>query len=1174
MPSFLRVSALSDRSMNSSSDTGPRSTTTPDRRLAWACACLFLSGGVALLYELCWIRKASFVFGGSSLALSTVLAAFFAGLTLGSELFGRLSRRVSRPLALYGTLEIALGFLALLATAGFDLLSGAWGALHGAFIDEPVLLSLARIPLVSLLVLPPAVLMGGSLPLFCREFVRERAGMGSKVGALYALNTLGAAAGCVLTGWWLMPTLGLRMTLGLGAAINIAVGVAARRLAAGAPALDVPQSQPSSGVASPRPAEAGATPSDTASAAQPVAATGASGSPTLAGSRRSGLILLTLVFCTGFVGLGNEVVWARFVALIVRNTVHTYTLTLAVVLLGIVIGSAVAGRLLDGLSRRAWCYGWLSVCGGLVVLGLLQAPPSLWRELASGGGQVLFVGALMLLPAILMGATFPLAVRLAVDSPEVVGFGVGRVTAASTAGGILGALLVGFAVLPNGGLDLALRLVTGLGVCTGVGAWWLLDERTAKGTKLVATALVCGTWALLPTLNDTRLPADYLANRDELIALHEGGHAPIAVLERNGRKMLEIDRLWQGEDHKNHQIVAAHLPMLLHSDPKRVLVIGVGAGQTPGRFLMHDIDQLTCVDIQPGLFDVIAEHFPSEWMDDERVVLREADGRGVLAHGMGDWDLVSIEVGQTFRSGVASFYTEDFYRLAAERLAPGGLVSQFVPISFLKESELRSMVATFLTVLPHSALFFNTTELLLVGRADGPLRVNPSRLDLLQENQAVHDDLAYAYWGGEAYHLNRPEVMAGCLLMGEAGLAALAAGGQIQVDDLPALEYSAADRAAGEVEGAEETLSALLLELLDNGAALWQPPLSEALQTRAAAVAAANLADVPAYVLCRTATSLQGAGRFAESLVPARAALQLNPESLLATRLLAYGLSQSGQADEALSTYSRAVALDGTDLVLRLNLGMALLRAGRAAESVEHLTLAVERGADRDDRVDTLVGLGAALVETDRMVEALGRFDEALVLSPEHVDAQLNRAVCLSLLGDAEGAIASYRQVVALAPERAIAHFNLGTLLSRQGQLDDAVRSLEQALSLQPEMTSAHVNLGNALSSLGRADDALQHFELAAQQAPQLLEARFNGAVLAARLGRTAQAEGWLREALTIAPTFGGSHLELGRLLYTSGRGEEALEHLRRAYALSPESVAAAECLQAALSGAALPSGL
>ena len=1143
--------------MNSSSDMGPRAHGPPARRLAWACLCLFLSGAVALLYEICWIRKASFIFGGSSLALSTVLAAFFAGLTIGSEVFGRLSRRVARPLALYGTLEIALGFVALVATAGFDLLGGAWGALHSALIDEPMLLSLARIPLVALLVLPPAVLMGGSLPLFCREFVRERSGLGGKVGALYALNTLGAAAGCVITGWWLMPTLGLRLTLGLGAAINIAVGFAARRLAA------EPSSLAHSRVA----------PEDGATAAPPDGLAGGAGQAAPAGSSRSGLILLTLIFLTGFVGLGNEVVWARFVALIVRNTVHTYTLTLAVVLLGIVIGSAVAGRLLDGLTRRAWFYGWLSVCGGLLVLGLLGASPDLWRELASGGGQVLFVGALMLLPAILMGATFPLAVHLAVESPEAVGFSVGRVAAASTAGGILGSLVVGFVVLPGWGLEVGLKLVTGLGVCAGVGAWWLLDRRTHKGSKLVATALACGAWAFLPTFSETRLPADYLASRDELIALREGGDAPIAVLQRNGRKLLEIDRLWQGEDHKNHQIVAAHLPMLLHSDPKRVLVIGVGAGQTPARFLMHDIEQLTCVDIQPGLFDVLAEHFPSEWMDDPRVVLREADGRGVLAHGAGDWDLVSIELGQTFRSGVASFYTADFYRLAVERLAPGGLVSQFVPIGFLQEPELRSIVATFLSVLPHSALFFNTTELLLVGRADRPLRVDPSRLDVLQENEAVHDDLTYAYWGGEAYHLNRPEVMAGCLLMGEQGLAALATGGQIQVDDLPSLEYSAADRAAGQVDGAEETLSAVLLELLDNGAALWEPSLPEAMQTRAAAVAAANLRDVPAYVLCRTATSLQGAGRFAESLAPARAALQLNPQSLLATRLLAYGLSQSGQSAEALSTYARAVSLDGTDLGLRLNLGMALLSAGRFAEAVDQLTLAIEREASIADKTDTLVGLGAALLETDRLAQALQRFNEALALSPDHVDARLNRAVCQSLLGDEQGAIASYRQVIAIEADRAMAHFNLGTLLSRQGQLDDAVRSLEQALVLQPGMPGAHVNLGNALSSLGRPEEALQHFELAARQSPQQLEPRFNGAVLAARMGRTDQAEQWLREAAALAPTFGGARLELGRLLYNSGRNAEALEHLRRAYELSPDSAAAAECLQAALSGATLPSG-
>ncbi|MFT7462430.1 MAG: spermidine synthase [Pseudohongiellaceae bacterium] len=1123
--------------MTSSSDTGSLS----QRHLAWACACLFLSGAVALLYEICWIRKASFVFGGSSLALSTVLASFFAGLALGSEVFGRRSRRVAHPLALYGSLEIALGVVALLATAGFELLGGVWGTLHGALIDDPQLLSLARIPFVALLVMPPAVLMGGSLPLFCREFVRERSGMSLGVGGLYALNTLGATVGCVLTGWWLIPTLGLRMTLGLGALISIALGCMARRLAAGRPALaEVPE-------------DSGAALTD-----RPFS--------------NSRWVLLGLIFLTGFVGLGNEVVWARFVSLIVRNTVHTYTLTLAVVLTGIVIGSLLASRFADRWQRRGWFFGWLSVLGGLTVVGLLRAPPSLWRGLASDGGQVLFVGALMLLPAILMGATFPVAVRLAVDRPESVGLGVGRVAAASTSGGILGSLVVGFVVLPTWGLSSAVQLVAGIGICTGVGAWWWLDRSTKPVVKLVATALSLGAWVALPSLSETRLPADYLADRDELIAFREGGDAPIAVLDRGGRKVLEIDRLWQGEDHKNHQIVAAHLPMILHPDPQRVLVIGVGAGQTPARFLMHDIERLTCVDIQPGLFDVLGEHFESDWMDDERVMLREADGRGVLAHGAGDWDLVSIEVGQTFRSGVASFYTADFYRLAADKLAPGGLVSQFVPIAFLTEAELRSMVATFLSVFPHSALFFNTTELLLVGRADSPLTASSARLaDVLQNNAAVRDDLAYAYWGGESYHLNRPEALVGCLLMGEQGLAQLATGGQIQIDDLPSLEYSAADRAAGTVHGSEEALSALLLELVDDDVGLFEPAFAAPLQRQAAEIRRAYLRDVPAYVLCRRGTSLQGAGRFTESLPLLRQALEINPESLLATRLLAYGLSQSGSAAEAIRLYERAVVLDGTDLVLRLNLGMGLLGVGRFQQAVEHLTMATEREANLSDTTDTLVGLGAALVETGRVAEALLRFEQATALLPDHVDAQLNRAVCLSSLGDDDGAIAAYRTVISIAADRADAHYNLGTLLSRQGQREAAIVSLKQALALQPQMPGAHVNLGNALSSLGRPEEALEHFAQAADQAPDLFEARFNGAVLAARLGRTSQAEQWLREGLALAPGFSGVPLQLGRVLYNSGRFEEALERFRSAYELSPESIEAEGCLRAALAGSELP---
>ena len=363
--------------------------------------------------------------------------------------------------------------------------------------------------------------------------------------------------------------------------------------------------------------------------------------------------------------------------------------------------------------------------------------------------------------------------------------------ALNTLGGVLGSLLVGFAGLPFWGLEKSLLLVTGMSLATGCAAWIALDRSGSLWFRSAAVAFSVLIWLAIPRLWETRIPADFLGDRDTLVAFREGFGSNMAISQSNDVLRLEIDRWWQGDSRKTHQVLAAHIPMLLHPDPQRVLVVGVGTGQTASRFLMYDIDHLAGVDIEPTIFDFIRPHFDSRWMDDERVVLISADGGNYLRHTDAQYDVISLEVGQLHRPGVAFFYTADFYHRARERLRAGGLISQFVPLSFLTPEQLRSALRSFLAAFPQSILWYNTAELLLIGVRDNGFRFDASALERLSSNPRVYRDLAVSYWGGPDHFLHHPHVFLAGFLMGPGGLAELAAGAPLYRDDRPVLDYAA-----------------------------------------------------------------------------------------------------------------------------------------------------------------------------------------------------------------------------------------------------------------------------------------------------------------------------------------------------------------------------------------------
>jgi spermidine synthase len=804
--------------------------------------------------------------------------------------------------------------------------------------------------------------MGGTLPLFCRHFVNERGRIGGPVALHYALNTLGAALGCLLAGFVLIPACGLTGSIALAAAVNLASALVAASTRLVRPVDPGPRALPESSM------------------------------------RRGPRAAITVLFMmTGFAAVGQEVVWTRFLSLVIPNNTHTYTLTLAAVLIGIVIGSLAASRGLDRMRTRARWFACLQIGFALLVLAPFSLPPATWKGI---GGSLEVIFALLLPPAILSGASFPLAVRMLVDDPALAGFSAGRMGAVNTLGGILGSLAVGFLVLPKLGLAAALALTTGTSLLAGTAAWLYLDRETRLVVRSAAVAVGAALWIALPLASGARLPADWLTDDGELVDFREGLEANVAVIRRGNALSLEIDRKWQGSDERSHQIVAAHVPALLHPRPRRVLVVGVGAGQTAERFLMHDPIALDCVDVEPVIFDLIGPHFGGAWLADPRVRLIRADGRNMLSHATERYDIISLELGQVTRPGVAGFYTVDFYRHVRARLEPGGLVAQFVPLPSLSLPLLRSVVRSFLEVFPTSVLWYNRSELLLIGAADS-LALDPGRLALLESDARLRDDLRYSQWGGPSHWLNQPHAFLGGLLADSRGLAALAAGGELLRDDRPWLEYAAVEMDPERSSQNEHAFVDAIRPYLATAGDALGLELADATSEGAARMQERNLGDIAATAELRLLRGFQRRWPPERLLPLVERAIAANPESANARSAAARLHSRLGRPDRAAAELSKAIEIRPDDSRAHRQLAMILHRQRRLAEAIPHYRSALAARAD----APTHFNLGAALLESGSLDEARASFEAALRLDPAHVEAQrqLERIRALDAIGSVRG---------------------------------------------------------------------------------------------------------------------------------------------------------------------------
>jgi spermidine synthase len=897
----------------------------------------FLSGATGLVYELLWVRLLYQAFGSTLQSVTTVVAAYMGGLGLGAWLLGRRADRHPRPARLYGALEIAIGAFGLASPLLLALVHRVYVAAAAAWQLSGEASVALRFGLAALVLLVPTTLMGGTLPVLTRAFMgADRDALKPSLGRLYGLNTLGAVAGTALAGFFLIEYVGIRASLWGTAAVNLALGAAAVALARPLAPLAPLAARPT-GAASPPPA---------------------SPEPAPAALRGIAFALLGL---TAFASLLDEIAWTRVLVMIVGGSTYAFTLVLLVFLLGIGLGSAVVARrggtAADTAADAALAQGLTAAGAGVlfIVFSLLpryiiavfqaQTLDATQRLLAMGFG----VGAVVLIPALGMGMTFPLLTDLVASREVARSADVGRAYALNTLGSIAGAVLTGFVLVVTLGSDRTLRLGVAInavaalalaalaarGVAQGSAQHRRLRLRVLGGGALASVGLVVAfaapRWStrlidLGPSIY-ARQPMSGAAVEDFLehrgvrqLAYQEGWNATVSVWESGPGRTLKVNGKADASDHgdMDTEILLGLAPVAARPGAASAFVIGYGSGVTVRTLTdVPGMQRVRVVEIEPAVL-AMSRFFLRV---NDTALARAAvsvvvdDARSALQIDRARYDVIASEPSNPWLAGVATLYTPEFFRIVRARLADDGVFCQWLQLYQLPVSVVVGIVRNVQAVYPHVEIWFSSPGDVMVLGSARPFVYDRTWLGRLMGPRGALGELGREYLG-----VDQPDDYFGHLLLGAAGVAdLLGRPSVVHRDDRPRLEFVAARRFL-DSRGAEGTFDSLVAMRAATQARDGSSPLlfAQALTVRRGDPAALRYIDA------------------------ARRAHPNDPRWTVNIAAITLGLGDSSFADTALARLVRT----GHDGGAWLLSGLVATRRGDGAHARSLLAGALASGAD------------------------------------------------------------------------------------------------------------------------------------------------------------------------------------------------------------------------------------
>jgi len=747
---------------------------------------MFASGACGLVWQMVWTTQFGLALGHEIVAVLSVVAAFFGGISAGSFLLAQRLERSLYPGRWYAGLEALIAIWALLVAFLAPIVLPHFSQWIGAEPSAVWHWALAFfIPLIALL--PATLAMGATLPAMERLL---RRGDSQALGNVYAANTAGAMAGLLFAVFFFVPSLGLLSTSLVFAAVNASCALLAWQFWGGQFNRDSSLNE-----------------------SEPNRAQTVDASTQLVTAQAVALRL----FLTGLLGIGYEVLAVRVISQVTENTVFTYAILLAVFLMGTALGAVIIKRasltLYVTVERTDQAIGALIV--SIFVSGISlwwadqsYALPARWfgpsAATALAGEWVAGMTA-MLLPSMAMGALFTLLCRQA----QQIRMPLGTALGINNLGSALAPILVGLLLLPYAGAAVVLFiLIAGY-----------LALRSIKSWSKPAGWVAVGALALLAIFAGPLRFVD-VPPGGRLITYREGVMAAVSVVaDADGVARLHINNRVQEGSSASGQVETrlAQMPLVMHPSPRTALFLGYGTGYTANAAALDPRVSVKAVELLPEVIDAagifaLKQGAPASASP---VATVAADARRYVQSTTDRHDVIVADLFHPARNGAGSLYTVEHFAAVRSRLEPGGLFCQWLALHQMDIETLRSIVAAFVQVYPNAVAVLasnslDTPVVGLISRPDQPAwQVETVRSRMTE----VSPRMAKALKGAK---LEDEFAVLGSIMAGPLALKEFVRDATLNTDDRPVVNHRAPWVTYSPQETPRKRLELLMQQLAPN----------------------------------------------------------------------------------------------------------------------------------------------------------------------------------------------------------------------------------------------------------------------------------------------------------------------------------------------------------------------
>jgi spermidine synthase len=672
----------------------------------------FLSGTAGLILQVVWMYRLGLIFGNAAYATAATLSAFFLGLAIGGWFLGNASSKFKRPLSAYGFIEIGIALTALLLIPGIEFYEAHYASIV-TFIDgQQNLLTLLKFIFSIILLLFPTVLMGGTFPVLAQFIGKEKRQLVNRGTILYSVNTIGAAIGAFLAGFFLISKFGVNYTYNFAIILVLSIGIIAiimDRFSIGSKKIVI-QSKDIE---------------DNASIKKPLKKSDS--------HNINYFQFKILAFSSGLLALSAETIWTKMFAQVLQNSVYSFSAILVIFLLALGIGGLLSHVLAKSSLNTKSVLLILLILGAILVgfspyifniltdgLGYI-APSASWVTYLKAVFKLSFL--VVFFPTVIFGAVFPFLLKASPALNQAPGKFVGRLVLFNSIGSTIGPIIIGFILLDAIGIWSSIKIIA---IMYGILALYMAFTFNNKNIK---------RWLLLPLIiligitTMANPPLVKLEKGEKIIQMWQSTDGVVSIVKTGKNIQMRLDNFYVLGDSRSILVeqMQGHIPLLIHPKPSKTLFLGMGTGITAGASLSHDVERVVVVELVSNVIPAAKRYF-SPWtnnlFNDKRVEIIADDARNFLLGTNENFDVIVGDLFTPWHAGTGSLYTVEHFKQAKKHLNKGGIFAQWLPLYQLTPESFEIISKTFATVFPEVTLWRgdfsgSRASIVLIGQEKG-----------------------------------------------------------------------------------------------------------------------------------------------------------------------------------------------------------------------------------------------------------------------------------------------------------------------------------------------------------------------------------------------------------------------------------------------------------------------